>query len=65
MGRAEKGEDENCDRMDKMIEHGLVPNIDHPIALDDRFQRVRTKCTERDCQKAQGGTNASKYSHVA
>jgi len=45
-----------------MIEYGLIPNVDHRIALDDRFKRVRPKCTECNSEKAEHGSNASKYS---
>src|SRR5262249_18631824 len=53
----------NRDRMDKMIEHGLVPNVDHRIALDDRLKRVRPKCTERDSEKAECGSNTNEDRH--
>ena len=62
MGRAGKGKHENRDRVDEMIEYSFVPNVDHRIALNDRFKRVRSKCTERDSEKAEHGSNASKQS---
>src|SRR5438552_508350 len=49
--------------MDKMIKHGLVPNVDHLITLDDRFERVRPKCSKRHRQKAKRGANATEHRH--
>src|SRR6476660_10014680 len=29
--------------MEKVIENGLVPNIDHPVAFEGRLERMRTE----------------------
>jgi len=61
--RAGKGKYENRDPVDKMIEYSFVPNVDHPIAFDDRFKRVCPKCTECNSEKAERSSNASEERH--
>ena len=63
MDRTRVGEDENRDRMDEMIKHGLIPNVDQPIPLDNGFKGVRTKGAERYGQEAKSGTEANERRH--
>jgi len=46
-----------------MIKNGLVPNIEHSVAIDYGFEPVRAECAERHGEKAKGRGNANKYNH--
>ena len=44
-------EDEQNDRVDEVIEHGLVPNVDKLVRFKRRFEPVRSKRAQRNRQK--------------
>ena len=49
--------------MSEMIKNGLVPNIEHSVAIDYGFEPVRAECAENDREKAKCRGNANKYNH--
>ena len=49
--------------MSEMIKNGLVPNLEHSVAIDYGFERVRAECAERHGEKAKCRGNANKYNH--
>ena len=49
--------------MSEMIKNSLVPNLEHSVAIDYGFERVRAKCAERHGEKAKCRSNANKYNH--
>ena len=51
--------------MSEMIENGLVPNIEHSVAIDYGFEPVRAECAEGDREKAKGRGNSSKHNHFS
>ena len=51
--------------MSEMIKNGLVPNIEHSVAIDYGFEPVRAKCAEGDRQKAKGRGDSSKRDHFS
>jgi hypothetical protein len=46
-----------------MIKNGLVPNLEHPVAINYGFEGVRAECAERHGEKAKCRGNANKYNH--
>src|SRR4029077_17011689 len=46
-----------------MIKNGLVPNIEHSVAIDYGFEPVRAECTEGDREKAKCRGNSTKCDH--
>src|SRR2546430_14122360 len=46
-----------------MIKNGLVPNLDHSVAINYGFQCVRPECAERHREKAKCRGNANKCNH--
>ena len=63
MSCAEKGEEYEHDGVSEMIENGLVPNIEHSVAIDYGFEPVRAECAEGDREKAKGRGNSTKCDH--
>ena len=51
--------------MSEMIKNGLVPNIEHSVAIDYGFEPVRAECPEGDREKAKGRGNSSKCDHFS
>ena len=49
--------------MSEMIKNGLVPNLEHSVAIDYGFERVRAERAERHGEKAKCRGNANKYNH--
>jgi hypothetical protein len=49
--------------VNEMLEHGLVPNLEHSMALDYGFESVRAECAKRHGEEAKGRGNANKYDH--
>ena len=63
--RTVKRENEQRDRVNEMIKHRLVPNIDHPPPFKGRSQTMRTKCSQCDCQEAKRSCDSKKcYRHL-
>ena len=58
-----KGEEQERDGVNKMIKHGLVPNLEHSVAIDYGFERVRAERAQRDGEKAKHRGYANKNSH--
>ena len=46
-----------------MIKNGLVPNIEHSVAIDYGFEPVRTECAKRNREKAKRRGNSTKHNH--
>ena len=51
--------------MSEMIKNGLVPNIEHSVAIDYGFEPVRAECAECDREKAKCRGNSSKCEHLS
>ena len=51
--------------MSEMIKNGLVPNIEHSVAIDYGFEPVRAECTERNREKAKCRGNSTKCDHFS
>jgi len=49
----------------EMIENGLIPNIEHSVAIDYGFEPVRAECAEGDREKAKCRGNSSKCDHFS
>src|SRR5439155_14693720 len=49
--RTVKRENEQRDRVNEMIKHRLVPNIDHSARFESRSQTMRSKCSQCDCKE--------------
>ena len=48
-------EKEERQRVQKMIQNGFVPDVEHSVALQRRFQSMRAECAEPDGQQTKGG----------
>src|SRR6266446_2002179 len=46
-----------------MIKNGLIPNIEHSVAIDYGFEPVRTECAKRNREKAKRRGNSTKHNH--
>jgi len=46
-----------------MIKNGLVPNIEHSVAIDYGFEPMRTECAKRNREKAKRRGNSTKHNH--
>ena len=54
----EQGQLFDSDAMQEMIEHRFIPNIEHAVGLQRRFQRVRAECAQCHCCKTERGSDA-------
>ena len=63
MSCAEKGEEYEHDGVSEMIKNGLVPNIEHSVAIDYGFEPVRAECAKRNREKAKRHGNSTKHNH--
>jgi hypothetical protein len=48
-------QNEQHNRMQKVIQHRFVPDFEHPVVLQRPFQSMRAKCTETHGEKAKSG----------
>ena len=55
-----QGQDHERDGVQKMIQDRLVPDFEHVVALERRFQRVRPERAQTDREKAKRGSDPEK-----
>ena len=49
--------------MSEMIKNGLVPNLEHSVAIDYGFERVRAERAQRHREERKCRGDANKYNH--
>jgi hypothetical protein len=58
--RTKERKHQQRDRVNEMIQHGLVPNVEHSVRLESLVETMCTKRTQRDGEKTKRSCNPKK-----
>src|SRR5262249_46556098 len=61
VARGVKGKNDQRNGVNKVVQDGFIPDIDHPMAFQGSLKRVCTECSETDCEKAKSGCYSKKH----